>query len=559
MKSAYNQSSSYQSNIMRKYLFIICTFISVFNLCAQSGLPIRPYEKIKFNSLEYIWHEVAVNKSIESDTLDGYNHLSKIAGLQPLLIDNKVITAYHQKGPNHSFYGCYLECRDINTGVKLWSHDFGNFKGQHQEITRIMYIEDGKLVTINQLNKNSFDKNYNNFYYPDMILSKRIYNIQNGNIISYNHKSFDDYLAYETNYDLFYDNYKFYKEDENIRYIYQDKINGKEFISSVLLDSTGAFISKDTLSFKYVKYYFNFEQIHKDTFVCVQFTNDGTSLIFQYLSPNLKEYKSIVSPYVFDEFQGYILLDKISGDKSKLLFYNKRNGFFPDSYMEIYVFELKSGIMLKKASLKDTYFERFEAINWDNQTDSLIILQGLVKDDNQSNVLYSALEVIKVGNIDSVLLIKEYLPSDTLRVAIPYDFIKVNDDKYIIYFIERGLLTNSITNNISAFDDNARAQGMMLINKQDLGLLPSAVHDGDFSDATILLPNPVTESLNIRFATPYKGLISISDISGRTVMVRDVTDLSEEVNIDMSYLASGIYIVRLPKHVSAKSYKVVKM
>ncbi|MBK8885931.1 MAG: T9SS type A sorting domain-containing protein [Saprospiraceae bacterium] len=72
-------------------------------------------------------------------------------------------------------------------------------------------------------------------------------------------------------------------------------------------------------------------------------------------------------------------------------------------------------------------------------------------------------------------------------------------------------------------------------------------------------PNPVTESLKIRFATPYSGSISISDISGRTVMVRDVTDLSEEVNIDMSYLASGIYIIRLPQHISGRSYKVVKM
>ncbi|HQV65216.1 MAG TPA: T9SS type A sorting domain-containing protein, partial [Saprospiraceae bacterium] len=105
----------------------------------------------------------------------------------------------------------------------------------------------------------------------------------------------------------------------------------------------------------------------------------------------------------------------------------------------------------------------------------------------------------------------------------------------------------------------ARAQSMMLINKQDLGLLPSAVDDGDFSVATIFFPNPITESLTIRFATPYSGSISISDISGRAVMVRDVTDLSEEVNIDMSYLASGIYIVRLPQHISGRSFKVVKM
>ena len=132
------------------------------------------------------------------------------------------------------------------------------------------------------------------------------------------------------------------------------------------------------------------------------------------------------------------------------------------------------------------------------------------------------------------------------------------DDKRLVISFEESAYYHTFGTSYK-WDDNARAQGMMLINKQDLGLLPSAVDDGDFSDATILLPNPVTDALTIRFATPYKGLISLSDISGRTVMVRDVTDLSEEVNIDMSYLASGIYIVRLPQHISGRSYKVVKM
>lgn len=271
------------------------------------------------------------------------------------------------------------------------------------------------------------------------------------------------------------------------------------------------------------------------------------------MKPNLEVIEDIIYPADSTGFWNFELLG-ISKDKSKILMSNKlrTTDTFPLPYKDLYVFDRK-GNVLKKVSLPENKLTFF-VLDWEGDKDFFIYSQYSARKRSEGGVK-SSLDIINVSDTRSEVL-KSITTVDSLKIIHLTGKLDMDDKRYVISFEESAFYPSSGT---YEWDINAKAQSLMLINKQNLGLLPSAVDDGDFSDATILLPNPITESLTIRFATPYKGSISLSDISGRTVMVRDVTDLSEEVNIDMSYLASGMYIVRLPQHGSGRSFKVVKM
>lgn len=547
-----------------KIIFILIILLYTINIQAQIGPPLRPFEKINYTGIAPIWHEAVYNNNVLSDTLDGYNHFKSIEGLAPIIFEDKVITAYLLSGPNYGFYGGYIEFRDINNGTLLWSYRYGQYDGKHQEVTRLMYIENGQLVTINQLNRDAFDKNYEKSYFPRMIISKRVYDLNSGSIISYEHRPFDDLGAYDTNYNVVYfsRDFSFYKEGKNIRYIYQSKGINKDVINSVLLDQSGALISKDTLLFADLSYYFNFTQLHEDTLLSIQFLGDPNSLVFHYLSPDLKLYKTVTSNYVFDELPGYNFLKKVSGDKTKLLFNNLRNDFYPNSYYEVFIFDVQSGELTKKVSFKDMYAEwGYELLNWEDSVDSILIIHGRFKDKPQTNETYSALNFLKVGDIDSLSLIREYEPTDLLRLAAPYDFIKLSEEKYLIYFVERGLRTNPITNKINGFDRNGVALSMMLLDLNDLGLLSSITESNSIHLNLNIYPNPSSDIITIHTDVPFSGDVFVSDISGRPIVNHQQIEIgSNGMTIDISKFESGMYIVHyLSKNGKHIAKKVIKM
>jgi hypothetical protein len=547
-----------------KSILTLIILLYIINIQAQVGPPLRPFEKINYTGIAPIWHEAVYNKNVLSDTLDGYNHFQIIEGLSPIIIEDKVITAYLQSGPNYGFYGGYIECRDINNGTLLWSHSYGHYDGQHQEVTRLMYIENGQLVTINQLNRDAFDKNYEKSFYPRMSISKRVYDLNSGSIISYEHRPFDDLGAYDTNFNVVYfsRNFSFYKEGSNIRYIYQVNVNNTDVINSVLLDQSGALISRDTLLYTNLSYYFNFTQLHEDTLLSFQFLGNPYSLVFHYLSPDLKLYKTVTSNYVFDKLPGYNSLKKVSSDKTKLLFNNLRNDFYPNSYPEVFIFDVQSGELTKKVSFKNMFVDwGYELLNWEDPVDSILVMHGRLKDKPQTNESYSTLNFLKVGDIDSLLLIRGYEPTDLLRLASPYDFIKLSEEKYLIYFVERGLRTNPITNKINGFDQNGRALSMMLLDLNDLGLLSSTEEANSINLDLKIHPNPSSDIITIHTDVPFSGDVFGSDISGRNIANHQQIEIgSNGMTIDISKFESGMYILHfMSKNGVHIVKKVVKM
>jgi hypothetical protein len=552
MKSAYNQSSSYQFNVMRKYLFIICTGISVFNLCAQAQKPVRPYEKIQLDGLNYLWYETLYDSSLIDDKLDGYSHFRTVFNLQPLIYNEKIYTAGQINGYN-GIIGGFIECRDLSSGKILWKDRYGLKNNGHIEIPRIMFIEDGKLVSYGQI-KRTADFGSTQFpHLQEMILSHRIYDLEKGMLYAFNHGDFQDSTLLNTHDDKFaaYQVY-FYKEGKNVRYL-QPKSNsqiGDVVIYSYLLDQQGKIITEDSIRTSQIIY--NIAQISEDTLLIVEL--DSTNLVFRFVSPELETYFIKKTNYPFDHFPALVQLKEISTSYRKILFYNQRNEFYPDDYYEIYVFNF-DGTIDHKYDLKNKYNEDFFPIRWDEKGGLLLVRNFQRPNSKRSK---SMLDVRSYKNETEVINLQRYTSADSLRYITPLHITPLVNGKLLVFVKEGSYYVDTFK--FVTLDNDAFALSYMLLDEKDLGITSGTNgYSTNSNDGLEFFPNPVTDALTIRFATPYKGLISLSDISGRAVMVRDVTDLSEEVNIDMSYLASGIYIVRLPQHISGRSYKVVKM
>lgn len=83
------------------------------------------------------------------------------------------------------------------------------------------------------------------------------------------------------------------------------------------------------------------------------------------------------------------------------------------------------------------------------------------------------------------------------------------------------------------------------------------------TEPVIVFPNPVTDMLNVRPASPEKGNIKLALVSsqGQLVTEREVSFswLNNQYTADLSGLASGIYILRLTTVDRILTFRIVKM
>lgn len=88
------------------------------------------------------------------------------------------------------------------------------------------------------------------------------------------------------------------------------------------------------------------------------------------------------------------------------------------------------------------------------------------------------------------------------------------------------------------------------------GLLP--IEKAKILNKTILYPNPVKtkEKLNIGFAAPVSGKISVFDIAGKNIL-NDFVANSKSKIIDVSSLLRGVYILKVESKTLSISKKIV--
>ncbi len=540
-----------------KTLYSIFTILFVIvSAQSQSQLPSVPYEKTDYIGLNPIWYETCEDTGFISDKIDGYNHFRRGDPL-PLLHEKKIYSVQNINYSTGPFYGSYLQCRDIETGQLLWQYLVGVKENGHQEVIRLLYLdEDNKLNVISQIRKETFGNGNVPPFLEDMIVRKMIFDTDDGDKLYDYHRDFDDEDAFTTQFTVFKQaKYSyFFKEDTLLRYMEPVKINDTFHIRSVLLDETGKKVGNESLlRFKYITQYFNLIQFSPDTFIHVEINFSDSTLLFRYISPDLQEYATYTTPKIRSTPE-FLEIVKLSSDKKKILFeYIDRNDpFF--NFVELLVYDVK-GNLIKRAPLDNYSSNSFEVLKWEDDEDDgfTVLKQNLVQDEN--NNIRSVMNVSIYDDENGERIINTFTSTDSLRYAAPVVMLSLPDDIYYTQFAEFR------SESVFSRDFGAYAISQMLLDGKIL-FSPSSTEEVATESSTIALyPNPTRDDFTLDFDTEYTGMIQVYSMSGQLQLQKSVSHTVTD-QVDISTLDAGMYIVQCistDHKRSPVSLKLVKM
>ena len=533
-------------------ILIIASFqISVF---AQIRVPIRPYEKISFNSFNPLWYETCYDSSLIDNVLvDGYNQFFYNYGLQPLIHNDKIYSAYEGMASHGG--GSYIQCRSLKTGQLLWQDRYVYQDLDRREIARLFRIDlEGHLEVFGFKRIHPKAQNEDS-YFTDYILTRRIYNKDNGQLISYYHRDLNDPEAHQMTHDFtpwYGYSYIFYRGD-HILVIEKPKRNGAIVYRSSKIDFTGKLLSPpDTLRVPFIAKFFNMTEISKDTFLTIGYDYQNYELYFRYMTSDFKVLEDFKYKTEGKDFFNFELLD-ISKDKSKILLSNQlsASGPIPWPYKELYIFD-RAAKVLKKATLPINILD-INVLEWDNNED-YFIYSNHNNNVSPDDKFYKSLDVVKVIDTLNEVTLK-LVATDSLRFPSILSHTEIDHDKLLLRLYEGSFYKPT---NLYSQDKDANAQSMMLVSKSSLGIASSAFDLVDQTNHIRLYPNPTQDVINIESERPFSGQINVFDINGRSLLQKNIDGL-EFMSIDILSYLSGIYFVKLSNNEKAVTYRVVKL
>ena len=93
-------------------------------------------------------------------------------------------------------------------------------------------------------------------------------------------------------------------------------------------------------------------------------------------------------------------------------------------------------------------------------------------------------------------------------------------------------------------------------SKIDAKTLVILANQNEENDTFIVFPNPSREIINITFIKPISGELNMTDLSGRSILTRNIAKQTS-LNIDVSAFHQGIYFILIYSDNKVYSRKVV--
>ncbi len=525
-----------------KSIFTLITFLIILNGYSQVGLPVRPYEKIQYTGINPVWHETSYDSLWKDGKyLDGYNHyrLSTNITFNSYVTDkDHIYLAIKQNGP-YGVYGGYVECRSIKDGKMVWRHSFGVFDGGHVEIPKWISLENEDVVLYSFTKRTPFNMS-DSEYMTDLILTKRVYNKITGEQLAVKRGDYDDKNIKNFRHFnfTFLDSYIF-KDKDGMRCIENDYYSldttWNVTYKSYALDDDSRIMALDSARFNSVSYK-NIFQIHPDTLLLVEFTDEGDNRMrLNYLSPTLKKYYSVLMDHQFDHYPVFSEVMMYSIEKRKFVIHNERNLLPPNRYLEVYVVGF-DGTVHSKHFFTERTNANFCYLEWE---DGEVVFMDF-KYDRIDTTAVSTLNVFTKNEFEPRKIIKSFRSTDDRRSARPIGVFYEDEDHYLINFNERAYKVNYETNTLVL--DDAAAMSHMLISKKELGLGSVSVSDEKNNDV-MLYPNPAMGQIHISHTGIEVHQVTLTDISGREVL-RDVGG-ADITSLSTAHLPSGWYVATI--------------
>lgn len=546
--------------MQKRITFIISLLFSSCSLFAQ--FPQRPYEPLIFENLDYLWYDVSKDEGVFSFRGDGYNCFKPAYELAPnaLLYDGYIYSVAYRRHSVALYDGTYIEKRNAKTGELEWRRFFG-YRGSDTKVeyARLMYInDDNQLELISQQTPSHIDDiPFNVFYRDGLLLTKRVYDLQTGQLIEnvQPDPNVDDYFKT----DLYFGREitKFYREKNGIRVFFKkqrEDVNYWAFyyITAVVnpLDKHVVF---DTLRSEFFDSDFAYFKMKEDLFIISEHIDSTQQFVFKYVDGRMNVLSVIISE--LQESWNFLSgLDFLEYDEDSETFLAKviDFDFAKGTLSEDVVIIDTRGNVKKKIRVPDVYDYRVNVLEW--KGGKIKVLAGKSPNFNDSSYSFDLLEesVVHVGTFDVAY---SYKTKDKLRGAGFYDVVQT-ENALIIPLWERNFYYNTNTRRYS-LDEFGDAVSMLAISKDKFGL-SSTSHD--MAKVTFdVFPNPFDDRFYFSFDRNVTGIIQVRNATGVLMTEHHITSQSD-IYTDGKSWASGMYFVSfINQDRKVITKKVVKM
>lgn len=522
---------------MKTIIYILLLlFFTILTINAQTQLPQVPYEKTNYLGLNPIWYETCQDTSFVTNKMDGYNHF-RPGFATPLIVGDYIYSSYSINETNSPLFGTYINCRELSTGKLIWQDELSARKSGNYEIVRLIEMDEkNQLIITGQIKKRDFIESDTVSFRENLILFFRVYEASTGELLDFSHRDFEDVEAIRMNTSIYRNSKHSYliREGEMLRYIDIVDINDTFHLRSILIDNSGKKIGEESmLRFKFSPFFFNLFQLTIDTFINVEVDYSNGTLLFKYISPDLREYASYTTPPTRTKPKFFIAL-KLSEDKKTILFKYFYRLFVFYSFTELIVYNTKANLV-KRATIDNNLNSTFEVLEWENVEDETftILNQQIIKDEN--NAWISVMKVSEYDDENGEYIINTFKSANPLRYLAPNLSLSLPSDKYFFQFTDVADLSPF------TIDLGAYAISQMLLDGKTL-FSPSRTEDVSVSSRIALYPNPTIDGFNLAFDTEYSGTIQVYNVSGQLLLQKAVSHTLTE-QIDISILDVGLYVV----------------
>ena len=532
------------------------------------------YALPEFISNEPMWHYTVYDSTIIGFPIerlaerftDGYNAITYIRpwNWKPI-IDGQYMYGYSTSfGTTSHIYGAIVYKIDLQTGELVWQTVFDNRQNDRQEYVQSIEIKNNavELITLRRLKSHTSDivpLTYNLFG-ADSYVCKRVYNMNDGQLIDYNCWDKDDpntatVAPHSEGNRILYQN-----NDNDFLYLENKAVNSRQLVLSKF-DTNGKLNYNRIDTMYYPKD--NYPDYSK-----LNHTSSGGKMAFL-------ETDTILVAYNYDFSDG--VTRAVKPDLCYIQMYDKRlnpigrlsTGKFVEMYNDAY------NILIRYASPKYLvlYINRTNTNNYIVCDYEMNILSNseFVQDDNSLVIGYGMLEYSN----KPIMITKTYgsvYPRDIPQSLSYYIYENGNwQTKFTQemgenhYLDEIKYLSETPDHNLILCADHAFYDGdldlscyetdmWMLIDGHKLGIKTSTKDISIKNNQLKIHPNPTNSIIHIQ-GLQEEAKVNIQDINGQGIKAVVTSD----GQVDISELPNGLYIFEIKNKQVIERHKVLKI
>lgn len=541
--------------LLPQLLLSICVFITL-SIYSQQVLPIRPFEPLIFEGLNPHWYVHSYDGTFNGDSCDGYNYFAHPNDfhVKQVFHDQSVFSVYYRLGKAQDS-GTYIEKRDVTTGELKWQTYYGLGATERAEFARLMYINtNGDLEVLSQIYPYPYDRNdIGQLFCQEMVFSKRIYDVDSGQLLLYDHSDYDDPVALRSSFTITYNRpNEFYQDGGKIRYLdIRIVANFDRYYYSSLIDFNTNKLNHTEDSLKANSIFITDGppfKVNENTLLLVE-TVDSNRILYRYVDKKL----NVIKEYQSDSLSSFLFVltkKQYNPKNNTFLFYNRipPNNGIDNSKYEILILDDKTRL-LNKIDIPENIWG-FEVIDWSDPYNIKLITHLKPYKDNGD--FDNSLTLHTTDNNNQLRLYKNFAQSDSFRAVFGFDIHNFDDTKYLVQWTQGDYYPE---NGTYSYDFGAKAVFMLLVDKATFGITTS-INDID-PVPWVMYPNPASALLNVNFIKPTKGSITIKNSQGQIVSTQQVNNI-DHLSLDVSAFLPGVYYITHQSFSPSESFKVIK-